>query len=818
MRYEKSGRKLLGIFLIVISTIGIICSVVLLSVGYVKSMQKNPTERLKKISPTKRVLFISSYSETQETVATQLAGINSIFDSTDIFLNVEYMDMKNFNTTKNVSLFYDQLKYKLSNHERYMAVITGDDAALEFVLLYQHELFEGIPIVFMGINDFDRAEYAAKQPNITGSTENFDFANIIDVAIKLNPVAKKIVGIYDTTISGLGDEKQFFGLQQRYPDYEFVGIKTSDYSRYELGKQISELTNDCIAICLSAYEDKNKYSHTITETAQFFYSNARIPVYTKLWGSVGKGFLGGYLYDHEESGRYSASLVTQFFLGKKPSDFPLKTNMPSQYFFDDSLLKHFKLDASKLPSNVIYINKHIPYWQQYSIVIVPFLIIITSLGLLLAFVISNAHQLKITQYTDLLTKLPNRDAAQKEIAKLIQARKDFSLLMLDVDDLKSINDFYSYACGDFIIKELAQRLKTIGNSDDFLVARYGGDEFAIIWEETLLHKNSTVLFLLKQLVVAPFEFMGNQIFIRISIGIVNRNEKDEMTMEDYFSNADTAMTEAKSQGKNKTVFFTNEMRDSLQTKQEITKILEKACNREDGFYVLYQPQIDITTGEIHGYEALCRLKTVKIFPGQFIPIAEESGLITKIGRIVTEQVIRQMVEWRRKGITLRKVSINYSAAQMADREYVTYLKSLLEKNKIDPSLIEIEITESLFMGNKKLASELAKDFQDVGVRLALDDFGTGYSSLSYLTYIPVETIKLDKTLVDAYLQDGKEEFIRNIISLVHSLNMKLIVEGVEQRNQYELLKNLKGDIIQGYYFSKPIPAKEIETFTPDSAL
>ena len=818
MRNEKTNRRAFNILLIVLSTVGIICSVVLLSVGYAKAVQLKSASHLKKGISNKRVLFISSYSDSQETVAAQVAGINSVFENTDIFLDIEYMDMKNYNTPENIGLFHDRLRYKLSHHQPYTVIITGDDAALDFVLTYQNELFQKVPIVFMGINDLDRAARAARNPFITGATENFDFSNIIDVAIRQNPLSKRIVGVYDTTLSGLGDEKQFFSLKEKYPDFDFVGLKTSDYSRLELGQRISRLTNDSILICLSAYEDKDKLNYSIAETAQFFYSHATIPVYTKLYGSVGKGFLGGYLYDHEAAGRYCADIVVRLFQGKNIAAFPLKTDMQSHFFFDYSLLRQFDLSASTLPDNTIYVNKSFSYWRQYSLVIIPFLIIILSLGLLLTFVISYAYQLKVTQYTDLLTRLPNRDAAQAEVTRLVREKKDFSVLMLDVENLKSVNDFYSYACGDFILKELAQRLSSIGDREKYLVARYGGDEFVVIWKDGHLHKNSTILFLLKQLIAAPFEYKENQIFVRISIGIASYNEKEEASMETYFSNADTAMVEAKHAGKNKTVFFTNEMREQIQTKQEITKILENACNRDDGFYVLYQPQIDITTGEIYGYEALCRLKTVKIFPGQFIPVAEESGLITKIGRIMTDQVVKQLVEWRSKGFPLHKVSINYSAAQMADKEYVTYLKALLDKNALSPSLIEIEITESLFMGNKKLASELANDFRSIGIKMALDDFGTGYSSLSYLTYIPVETIKLDKTLVDAYLQEGKEGFIKSIINLVHSLDMKLIVEGVEQKWQYEMLKKLQGDIIQGYYFSKPISSKDVENFTPEPQL
>ena len=818
MRYDVKTRRLFNILLIAVSSIGIVLSVIILVTGYAHTIIKSPLLMHKDNPSGKRVLFISSYSYTFDSVNYQLLGLEKVFARNNITLDVEYMDMKNYNSAENLRLFYNTMRYKFSHHEKYDAIVLGDDAALAFAMQYQDELFSGIPMVFMAINDLDRARTAAKNPFMTGSSEDYPLSKIIDVAIKQNPVAKKIVAIYDAAISGQGDEKQFFSLQRNYPAYLLQGIKTSDYTRLELGELISGFTNDSIVICLSAYEDKTGQNFTITETAQLFYSFATVPVYTKLCGSVGKGFLGGYLYDFEEAGSYSATVVTQVLNGKQISSIPLKEDIPSHFYFDYDLVKLYELDTTLLPHDTIFVNKMPSYWSLYYMLLIPFIIIIISLGLLLTFVIFYAHQLKVSQYTDLLTNLPNRDASQAEISRLLREKKDFSVLMLDVEDLKSINDFYSYACGDFILKELAQRLVSVSDTSTYMVFRYGGDEFAIIWKEGHLHKNSTILFLLKQLIVAPFDYKENKIFVRTSIGIASYNGKDDMTAEDYFSNADTALFEAKKLGKNKTVFFTNEMREEIKTKQEIAKILENACNRDDGFYTLYQPQVDIITGEIHGYEALCRLKTVKIFPGQFIPVAEESGTITKIGRIVTEQVIKQLTDWRRRGLPLHKVSINYSAAQMADKEYVTFLKTLLDKNGIDPSLIEIEITESLFMGNRKFASELASDFRSIGIHLALDDFGTGYSSLSYLTYIPVETIKLDKTLVDAYLQEGKESFIENIINLVHSLNMKIIIEGVEQKWQYEMLKKFKADIIQGYYFSKPIPAKDVESFSPHAAL
>ncbi|MBR1615096.1 MAG: EAL domain-containing protein, partial [Treponema sp.] len=232
------------------------------------------------------------------------------------------------------------------------------------------------------------------------------------------------------------------------------------------------------------------------------------------------------------------------------------------------------------------------------------------------------------------------------------------------------------------------------------------------------------------------------------------------------------------------------------------------------------PQVITKDDSVFGYEALTRLRLedengkIRIVPPvDFIPVAEKSGYIAKIGRIITEKTILAMVNWRNNGMKLRKASINFSAAQIADSGYVSYLEDLLKKHNIAPKLICIEITESLFLGNRKQATELFEQFKKLGVQLALDDFGTGYSSLSYLAYLPVDIVKIDKTMVDNYLSvPDKSVFVENIVNLVHSLNMKLIVEGIETKWQYDKIKMLGGDYIQGYFFSKPILPEEVETF------
>ena len=190
-----------------------------------------------------------------------------------------------------------------------------------------------------------------------------------------------------------------------------------------------------------------------------------------------------------------------------------------------------------------------------------------------------------------------------------------------------------------------------------------------------------------------------------------------------------------------------------------------------------------------------------------------NGFITKIGRIMTEKVVKQMASMRDDGIPLHRFAINYSAGQIVDTGYVSFLRSLLETYDIPPGMIEIEITESLYLGKDQDSASLFTQLEELGVGLALDDFGTGYSSISYLTYVPVGVVKIDKTMVDIYLHDGKDVLIKNIINMVHSLGMKLIAEGIEEEWQYQKLKKFNCDVIQGYYFSKPMRGSDVMKYS-----
>ena len=494
---------------------------------------------------------------------------------------------------------------------------------------------------------------------------------------------------------------------------------------------------------------------------------------------------------------------------------------------------------------VVYILVKIPKddiaeaFVKYRGITIPIAIILISLIVLMVGLILNSWELyKISDKLaynsehDQLTGLPNMTLFEKKLSESIKSDKNFSVLLIDLENFKSINDFNSHEIGDFVLKKVADRLsniQTMWDSEAF-AARHSSDKFIMLITNKQEESETTMVYYIRQALSSPIQIPisdsgksqtlnQKSINLRTSIGIVNSDMvEDRSSVDEYLSAIDIALNEAKSIGKNKYVFFNIEMKRKIVQKAQTAKIIETACKRDE-FSVVYQPQINASDGQLHGYEALIRMKNGKLGPAQFIPIAEEDGHIAKIGRIITEKVIRQIAEWRSHGVPLRRVSINYSFGQLEDKEYVSYLVNLMQSYSIPPDLIGIEITESLFMGNKARALEVFEEFRQSNIKVALDDFGTGYSSLSYLIQLPLETVKIDKSMVDTYLHEdeagkGGTDFIQNIVNLVHSLGMKITVEGVEYQWQFDKLKALGCDYIQGYFFSKPLSGKEIESFVP----
>lgn len=811
------------------------------------------------------VLYISSYNENFESVPLQLEGIKSILEPQDITVDAEYMDTKRFETVENELLFYNMLQYKLTHLLSYDAIIVGDDAALQFAMKYQNDLFPSTPIVFLGVNNIPRALRANENPYITGIIEEMYLKDNINFALTINPDAKNVVAIVDNTYTGIGDAIQFYQNKKHFSNLDFDDINTSELSLEELKEAFAKIGSDTIVLYLSMYEDKDKVLYTIPEASRIISEYIKVPVYRAEVGGVGDGIFGGKMVSYEEAGRLAGDMVLRCMEGESIQSIEMVQTSPSHYIVDNNLLEEYKINESELPDGTILINRKLSFYESnkqfvHTVILIMFILTVFSIVLVIDNIkrrraekslkeskeaLSNTYdelvateeelraQFEVTQEHlekievlnetneflanhDYLTKLPNRMNFVSKLQKLIDNGRKGAILLLDLDNFKNINDILGHTYGDQVLQEVAQRLIHISNEQTY-VCRFGGDEFLILLEN--VYQRQTIINYI-QLLQTEFEssfvLMNRENYIQFSIGISIFPE-DCTEVNQLIMYADTAMYKAKNQGKNNYVFYHDEMQEELRSKSEIETILRQAL-KEDGFVLHYQPQVSVETGEIACFEALLRLKSHQISPGKFIGVAEESGLIIEIGRWVTKDVIRQLSEWKAKGMKPKTISLNFSSKQLRDYTYLDFLQEELFINEIEPRYIEIEITESCLLYGTELALEFLNKLKHIGVKIALDDFGTGFSSINYLTYIPAGKVKLDKSLSDKFLELDNSEVINSIISLAHSLNMDITAEGIEEFYQYEKLAKGECDYIQGYLFSRPLPVAELEQIYNDNLL
>lgn len=410
---------------------------------------------------------------------------------------------------------------------------------------------------------------------------------------------------------------------------------------------------------------------------------------------------------------------------------------------------------------------------------------------------------------DPLTNLPNRRKFHNMLTDALNRSGKGSVVLLDLDNFKGINDTLGHVFGDKVLQHISQKLQDFAEEKVF-VSRFGGDEFLLLFEGDDSQKETfEYIKRLQNHFNDNFIIDQNDIKIEFSVG-VSVFPEDSEDMNQLIMNADLALYSIKNSGKNNFAYFGTEMADHLKFKQNTKDVLRDAI-ATDGFKMVYQPIVDIYSGEIMSYEALIRLKHHQLSPAVFIGIAEEEGLILTIGRMVTQMVVEQMQAWKSRGMRLKPISINFSAVQIHDYQYKSFLLELIKNNDIDPKMIILELTENIFLENKETTVQLMKDLRAYGIQIAIDDFGTGYSSLSYLTYLPIDTVKLDRALCLKFLELDNIAVMDSLIALAHSLNLKVVAEGIEDYEHVRRLIVGKCDAIQGYYFSAPIEADAVES-------
>jgi diguanylate cyclase (GGDEF)-like protein len=416
---------------------------------------------------------------------------------------------------------------------------------------------------------------------------------------------------------------------------------------------------------------------------------------------------------------------------------------------------------------------------------------------------------------DSLTHLPNRvlfnEILSKAISQSQRQAKQLGILFIDLDRFKNINDSLGHSFGDIVLQEMSKRFLSALREEDVL-ARLGGDEFIVLVQELHSPKSAgTVAEKLLRVCTTPVTLENQDFYLSASIGI-STFPADGVSLQDLQKNADMAMYQAKRSGGGIFHFYSKEMDEAVQNALHLEAHLRRALEKDE-FILHYQPKINLQSEQMVSVEALVRWDSPELGlmnPAHFIPVAEETGLILAIGEWVLMEACRTNRQWQEQGFTPITVAVNLSPRQFSNHNIVETIKNILKVTNMDPCYLELEITESTIIDNLETSIQKLRQLQDMGIQITIDDFGTGYSSISYLKILPVNVLKIDQSFIRQIPDDQNDMAITaSIISLAHSLNLKVVAEGIETKEQKEFLVNQRCDFGQGYYFSRPVPAQKI---------
>ena len=417
---------------------------------------------------------------------------------------------------------------------------------------------------------------------------------------------------------------------------------------------------------------------------------------------------------------------------------------------------------------------------------------------------------------DLLTGLPNRnlfyDRLQHSLEKAVRSKERLAVLFIDLDNFKTVNDTFGHEYGDMLLLQVAERLHACVRKED-TIARLGGDEFTILVED--IHEpeyvvSGTALRIIDML-SQPFMLEAHDAHISASIGIAfyPDNGADMTTL---LKNADSAMYQAKQSGKNNFQFFTEDINAGAQLRARLERDLRRAITGRE-LQLVYQPKIDLNSGVIMGVEALLRWQHPElglIQPQQFIPVAETSGLIFQLSEWVMHQVCRQAREWADQHLTFFRVGFNLLARELLRKDLTDAIRHAVKTSGCDPAMLEVELPEIVMMDDTSRTADILRQLKDLGMQIAIDDFGIGHSSLNGLRRFPIDQLKIGRHYVSEVTRDGDSAaIVATIIAMGHSLQMKVIAEGVENRQQLEFLKQHGCDQAQGFYLCPPLPASHL---------
>ena len=518
------------------------------------------------INQGKRILFISSYSYAWDTVQTQIEGMKAGVDESTT-IDYEFMDTKRFRTEESVGMFHEMLKYHLENTDPYDVVIVGDDAALQFVMEYREEMFADIPIVFEGVNDEEYAMEVARDPLVTGVLEKLSVEKNIDMALKVNPTATKVVAILDDSVTGSAERKNFYSAADKYPNLEFSEINASELSTARLQGAIAKVDNKTILIYIAMSKDASGKQYTSRQAVHMIVNYAKVPVYRMVEAGIGDGLLGGNVVSMYKSGEIAAQIAMDIANGTDSGEINVVRDSPNIYCIDEDVMRKFGLEAWQFPEDTEFVNHQESFFVRNREAVVPGMILIVALIVIVCWVcFDNFRRRKLLQELeqareimetasqhDFLTGLPNRSKFMKDLERLIDAKVPCTVMMLDIDNFKKINDTYGHTAGDEALQQVANRLKDM-QSQILTSYRFAGDEFILILRSSQSMLVEKTAYQCRQVFAKDVVLCGTKRPIGGSIGIASY-PKDTDSLEQLIVCADDAMYKVKKNGKNDFAYY-----------------------------------------------------------------------------------------------------------------------------------------------------------------------------------------------------------------------------------------------------------------------
>ena len=818
---------------------------------------------------SKKIIIINAYHYTyQWTQNLNIGMVETLLEAyPEAVIYHEFLDWKRFPNDNLMDQIADTLNTKYEGID-FDLVLTTDDMGLTFALEHRVGLLNDAPIVFSGIIGTTAKEIIGDAKDVTGVYENMSPLGMLQLMSALQPDNRQLYVVHDMSESGIRTSQAFYEALETFDiDLEYETTDLSQFGFEEILDRISQIKGEGAVIMISYNSSLDGLELTPEIFGERLDAISPVPMYSVDEFLIDHGLTAGTFLSGTLQGAKQGELGIRILEGEDPDTIEHVAEATVYDLVDEDQLIQYDIDPQLIPENTQVLHQHFSFYETYRTLVNTTVSIITLLLILIILLIINIYQRRKSEYQvlgqkmelqdlneelvaseeelraqneelitiqdqlnfeakhDPLTHLNNRWCLEQYGVKLIEKHKQeqtaFALLFIDIDNFKFINNTHGHRIGDMVLIYMAKVLESFNESA--FKARLGGDEFIVIIEIPRAASLGSIDELVKQFqdnMEEHIQVGGTTVNLSISIGY-SIYPYDGANYDDLLAKADLAMYHVKKHGKSSYERYYENMNEEVSNEYVIIAQLKRALEKNE-LSMFYQPQVDMITGSVTGFEALIRWynkELGQVSPAVFIPIAEKTGLIVKLGHFIMEESIKFAAIMKQQKSDLYKVSINISVVQLLERSFISDLMDLIKKYQVSPNHVQIEVTESVMIESFDIIVSKLRCLRESGIHISLDDFGTGYSSLTYIQRLPIDELKIDKSFIDNISKEGGDtSLIDTIIGIADNMKLELIAEGVEDEEQLEFLKGHGCHLGQGYLFARPMPQEEALKFFEDRSL